>query len=105
MFAGFLVALTDELVGLYSFHHPNAITGLSSAFSKITLWVWPTAIYLIEADENVRGYIMFGISAMANGILYGIVALIITAVWKDVLSPNRRRERAESWWPGKPQDR
>jgi len=49
----------------------------------------------------MTGLVEFVISAVANGILYGIVAFTITALWKYVLSPKGRRERAEGWWPSK----
>jgi hypothetical protein len=75
--SGFMVAVTIGLIGLWSFHHDNAPT--SRLASTITLCLWPTVLLVIDADENQRGFIFFIVSAVANGILYGILAFVITA--------------------------
>jgi hypothetical protein len=100
---GFLVATSIGLPGLYSYHHGDR-TSASKLATTITICVWPTVVGLIDADDNATGYIAFAISAVANGILYGLVALGAALVWKYVLTPEGRRERAQAWWPSNRRD-
>lgn len=97
-----MVAVTIGLIGLWSFHHDNAPT--SHLASTITLCLWQTVLMVIDADENLRGFVFFIISAVANGISYGILALVVTALWQHLLSPSGRREHAQGWWPKDPRD-
>ena len=100
MLLGFLVAASIGLMDLYSYHHGDR-TPTSDFVRTITLCLWPT-IFLIplDASYNAAAFIAVGISALANGILYGIVAFVISFVWKNVFTPKSRREQAQGWWPG-----
>jgi hypothetical protein len=104
MLVGFLVAVSIALTGFYS--HPDVghnTMGRNLLIAVVVLW--PTvALVPLDASYNTAGFIALGISAVANGMLYGLVAFGAALVWKYVFSPKGKRERAQSWWPSSDQE-
>lgn len=96
---GVLVAMSIGLPGLYSYHKGDR-TPPSNMESTIRLCVCPTGAFLIDAEDNAAGYVMFALSALANGVLYGIVAFVIAFAWRNVFTPKSLRNQDDGWWPG-----
>lgn len=79
--AGFLVAVTIGVSLWYGFHH--GAEPLPRFAAWVTICLWPTVFVIpLDASENQIGFVLFAISAVANGIFYGVVAWVITALWK-----------------------
>ena len=92
---GFVVALFFGAVGLYRYHH-GLQEGYPSVLATITLWLWPTGLMLIDADENTVGFVVFFISAIANGLLYGLFAYVVATISKLIV---HWKEPDDGWWP------
>lgn len=88
---GFLVALALGTIAAYlhqySMHHHEALAVLM--LRKLAPWLWPTGIMLIDADANLSGLVLFTISSIANGLLYGAIAFCVCMGWRALRSQRR----------------
>lgn len=64
-------------------------------WSTVFIYIWPTGLWLIGTSENLRSYIAFTISVIANGLLYALIAFIVGYVIR--LFKNTHEDH---WWPG-----
>jgi hypothetical protein len=78
---GFLLALLFSCYLGFANNHALSPAAPVPLISKAIVWVWPTAIMLIDADANRAGYTLLVISWIANGLLYGFVAFCAGSVW------------------------
>jgi len=85
--AGFFVALSLWSVNLYRYHH-----GLEGPVMPvgIVLWLWPTAAWMIDVEENATGWVIFVISALSNGLIYGLGAFVSPQPERKLLGLARR---------------
>lgn len=60
--------------------------------SDVAICVWPAGLALMDTSDNLEGYVVFVIAAIANGILYAFIVFVIGFL----MSPDRR---PEGWWP------
>ena len=79
---GVIIPPVISLVGVYLDHFGHK--GLASAFSSVVLWLWPTGLFLIDAEENFAGYVAFTISIVLNGALYAGIVWFVTFVWSAI---------------------
>ncbi len=72
--AGIVVPCTIEFGGRYldwvGIHRPLW-------WSTLFVYVWPTGLWLIGTSEDLRSYIAFTISVIANGLLYALIAFVV----------------------------
>lgn len=71
---GVAIPLLIEILGRY-LNTINIHPGLW--VSTVVLYLWPTSLALIETSGNWKGYLAFVVSAIANGLLYALVAVFI----------------------------
>jgi hypothetical protein len=48
-----------------------------SFWSTVVIWVWPTALALIETSHDWRGYFVLVAAVAANGLLYSFLAFVL----------------------------
>ena len=78
---GFLVAMFLGCYLVFANNHALGPTAPAPFISRAIVWVWPTAIMLIDADANRAGYTIMAISWIINGLLYGLAAFCAASVW------------------------
>ena len=66
-------------------------------WSTLFIYIWPTGVWLIGTSEDLRGYIGFTISVIANALLYALVAIVVGYLVKLIRDPYR-----DGWWPDNP---
>ena len=71
---GIAVACLVEIVGWY-LNTTNAHPGMW--WSTAVICVWPTSLALIETSRNLTGYVALIIAAIANGMVYAFIVLVI----------------------------
>jgi len=69
-------------------------------WSTVFIYIWPTGLWLIGTSENLRSYVAFAISVIANGLLYALIALVVGYCIRLFRGP-----REHDWWPGAPGSR
>lgn len=81
---GFLVALSLGSIWGYVNNHRIPRTEAVIALENVTDWLWPTSLMLM-ANEN-SGWLVSSailvISSLANAVVYAILALCGSLVWK-----------------------
>ena len=95
MVVGFLIALSFGAVSIYDYRHGTNILPTGN----IAIYLWPTGLMLIDANDDTAGYIVWAVAAIGNALLYGLVAWVITIIWR-VFADWRKPD--ESWWPHNP---
>jgi hypothetical protein len=81
---GFLVALSLGITWGYLNSRGTARTGAVVVLDDIADWLWPTSIMLM-ANENSGWFIssiMLVVSALANAVVYAVLAFCGGFVWK-----------------------
>lgn len=49
-------------------------------WSAVFIYIWPTGLWLIGTSEDVRSYVAFALSIIANGLLYALIALVVASL-------------------------
>ena len=90
--AGIAVPCSIEFGGRYL----NAMRGPTPLWlSTVFIYIWPTSLWLIGTSADLRSYIAFTISVVANGLLYGLITFVVCYLIKLFKNPHE-----DSWWPG-----
>ena len=66
-------------------------------WSTVFIYIWPTGLWLIGTSGDLRGYLAFTISVIANGLLYALIAVLVGCFIKLFRNPHE-----DDWWPGVP---
>lgn len=67
--AGIIVPCVIEFGGRYLDLDSAGIHG-PLWWSTVVIYIWPTGLWLIETSVDLRSYVAFTISVVANGLLY-----------------------------------
>lgn len=61
------------------------------AWISFAVWMWPSSIMMMAADSHNPPMVMvalaLAVSAAINGCLYGVVGLLLGAVWEKLALP------------------
>jgi hypothetical protein len=80
---GLLVAFSTGCVWFYIYNHGLSETGGAHLFARISSYVWPTSIVMMDANRADFGTILlFLTSSIMNAFIYGIVAFCTCFVWR-----------------------
>ena len=95
--AGIVVPCTIEFGGRYL-----ASVGVHAPlwWSTVFIYIWPTGLWLIGTSEDLRSYIAFTISVIANGLLYAFFTFVVGYFIKLFRNP-----REDDGWPDAPGSR
>jgi hypothetical protein len=95
--AGIVVPYSIEFGGRYL---DSVGVHRSLWWSTLFIYIWPTGLWLIGTSGDLRGYLAFTISVIANSLLYALIALVVGYFIKLLRKPHE-----EDWWPGAPGSR
>lgn len=75
--------------------HAAGMVNSPGWWSTVFMWLWPTALWLIGTSEDLKSYVAFIISVVANGALYALIAVAVRFVWGAFTEFDQ-----QDWWPG-----
>lgn len=52
-------------------------------WSTVFIYIWPTSLWLIGTSKDLRSYVAFTISLIANGLLYALVAFATLGIGRS----------------------
>ncbi len=95
--AGMVVPCAIELGGRYldriGVHKPMWLT-------SVFIYISPTGLWLIGTSNDLRSWVAFAVSVVANGLLYASIALVVGYLTRFVRTPDE-----DDWWPSAPDSR
>ena len=94
--AGVGVPCSIEFGGRYL----NAVGHRPLWWRTVLVCVWPTGLWLVGTSEDLKSYIAFMISVIANGLLYALAAFVV-----GYLIGLFRNPHEDDWWPRAPGSR